>query len=130
MTMRRPAPRRRRKRNIGGHCRAAKALNRLRVDVRKTYRTEGHINSMGITPPKARKAPVIFYFYTSNALDDRREAMEQMADRGLRMGRDACVVIGRNIDDWASPYAAILYVQRTVPEASDAAATVKEPSHG
>jgi hypothetical protein len=110
--------------------RAAKALNRLRVDVRKTYRTEGHINSMGITPPKARKAPVIFYLYTSNALEDRREAMEQMADRGLRMGRDACVVIGRNIDDWASPYAAILYVQRTVPEAGNAAATAKEPSHG
>ena len=85
---------------------------------------------MGITPPKARKAPVIFYLYTSNTLEDRREAMEQMADRGLRMGRDACVVIGRNIDDWASPYAAILFVQRTAPEAGDASATANEPSHG
>ena len=110
--------------------RAAKALDRLRGDVRKNYRTEGHINSMGIVPPKARKAPVVFYLYTPNALEDRREAMEQMADSSLQPGRDACVVLGRNIDDWASPYAAILYVQRTSPQAGDAAETARDLNDG
>jgi hypothetical protein len=60
---------------------------------------------------------VVFYLFSPNALEDRREAMEQMADRSLQSGRAACVVIGKNIDDWAAPYAAILYVQRTAPAA-------------
>jgi hypothetical protein len=112
--------------------RGHKALDRLSADVRKNFRTPGHINSMGITPPKARKAPVVFYLYSPNAPEDRREAMEQMADRGLQSGHAACVVIGKNIDDWAAPYAAILYVQRTAPAAggSDEAAAATGTNDG
>jgi hypothetical protein len=112
--------------------RGAKALERLRADVRKNFRSPGHVNSMGITPPKARKSPVVFYLFAPDALEERREAMEEMAARGLESGRPACVVIAKNIGDWAAPYATILYVQRPVPAPVDSAdaETGKEQRHG
>jgi hypothetical protein len=92
--------------------RVERSLNQLRSSVRKEHHKPDHINSLGVEPPSAQKAAVIFYLFPESKRNSLKASMEQLARQSIAKGKHSkCVVFARCIDNWQAPYDACLLAQ-------------------
>jgi hypothetical protein len=90
-----------------------KAFVTLRSGVKRNWRDPGHQCSIAVIPRPARKTPVIFYAFSPQLEDTRRETARSLASQALEeTGKARCVVIARNITQWDYPPYAFVYVAR------------------
>lgn len=91
--------------------RIERAMNQLRVSVRKNHHDPAHVNSMIVTPPGERRAIVIFYVYVESDRANIARNMEQLAAEALESSlRSSCVVFARCVEKWNSPFEMCLLV--------------------
>lgn len=89
-------------------------LNRLKHAVRKNAQNPGKECYMEIIPPLDRKATIGFYVFPEREKANRRNNMEQCAAVALeRDEATTCVIFGRNIDSWDTPYEAVLIAKKS-----------------
>jgi hypothetical protein len=93
--------------------RVEKSLDKLRREVRKSYRNPEHINTMQIEPPQERKARVGFYLFPEQLRSKIKSALEQLANQALDTdGVEAIVLFARSTERWDVPYEAVLYAKK------------------
>lgn len=90
-----------------------RGLNRLRHSVMRKHAKPGQECFMEIVPPLNRKATVGFYVHRAADRGLRRKHMEHFAAEALdRDEATSCVLFAKSTDNWASPYEAVLLVQK------------------
>ena len=80
-------------------------LEDLRRSVLRNWRTPNHLCCVLIKPPDIRDTAFAFYLYPEQLKDKRRDTASYVAADALEQtGRERCVLIGRNVNDWTKPY--------------------------
>lgn len=82
-----------------------KALDRLRAQVRRQWRTPEHTNTLIVTPPEFREAVLVFHVYPPQLADKRKATLQSIVGDALSAsGRKRCLMISRNTEAWDDPY--------------------------
>jgi predicted class III extradiol MEMO1 family dioxygenase len=88
--------------------RAEHMLEQLRKKVQRNWRTQGHENSIVITPPEIRETTIAFYAFPTQLAANRKEVAGDLAHQILNeTDRNRCIIISRNVDHWDREYEAI-----------------------
>jgi hypothetical protein len=88
-----------------------KVLMKLKAGVERNWRDPEHECSLVVSPPEIRDTAVVFYAYPPQLASRRKEIVEELASKALKMsGRERCVMICRNTARWDEPYMSIIIV--------------------
>jgi hypothetical protein len=89
-------------------------LAELRAKVAKNWRDPEHECCLILAPPPSRETAIVFYAFPPQLAFQRKERAKELAAKSLDFtGKDRCIVIGRNIENWEAPYTFICRLERS-----------------
>jgi Holliday junction resolvase-like predicted endonuclease len=96
-----------------GQRRAEREFGKICARVPKNWRTEGHINSLLVTPPRQRDTALLFYAYPMELAKSRHAAVEATVEKAFEAAHiKRCLVFGRQVPSNASSFSFVMAFQK------------------